>query len=407
MRHLSATVLATLALGLTLACAPADEVAETPAVETPSAEPAAAELATRATMARIVEAMRVALPLALDAEGFADPARREPVRAALADIASSAAALEAHADTNDPETGFLSRSLAADAVDVAARFDAGRHAEARFLMTLLVDNCFACHARTPDVESRDLGARLLADIDAAALEPRELALLQVATRQFDDALDTWEELFRSPAEGPAELARQGLLVDYLIVAIRVKDDLERPRAALGALAARGDTPAFLQAELGAWSDALVELEESTAFGLEAARALIKPSDEHDGEHEAANVVREIVASAHLHRLLFRLRDSGTPPAGATAAEQRAEAFYLLGLVESRIRHSSWLLQAEFYLESAIRTAPGGPFARAAYNLLEQEILADYSGSAGDPLPDELQSRLAELEELVANARPKT
>ncbi len=62
-------------------------------------------------------------------------------------------------------------------------------------------------------------------------------------------------------------------------------------------------------------------------------------------------------------------------------------------------------QAEFYLESAIRTAPGGPFARTAYALLEQEILADYSGSAGDHLPAEVQGRLTGLANLIAGAEP--
>ncbi len=396
MQPLSIAVPTALALALVLACARTEEKAET----APAIEPVVAtDPTTRATMGRIAEAMRVALPFALDAERFADPANRESIRTALADLASSAAALEAHAASNDSEASFLSRSLASDAADVAARFDAGRDAEARFLMTLLIDNCFACHSRTPDAEARDLGALLLADVDAQALDSQELAFLQAATRQFDAALDTWEEMFRAPEPGPTELARQGLVVDYLIIAIRVKDDLERPRAALEGLAARGDTPDLLRAQLLAWSAALVELAALKPAGseLEAARALIDASDQRRGEpHDSTGLVHEIAASAHLHRLLA----SGAPP-----VEQRAEAFYLLGLVESRIRQSSWILQAEFYLESAIRTAPGGPFARAAYDLLEQEILADYSGSAGDHLPDEIQGRLTGLADLIAGAPP--
>ncbi len=408
MRHPDATVLTALALALALACTPAEEATEPPAPSgSPPAETPPAEPMTKATMARIIEAMRVALPHALDTERFADPAHREPIRAALADLASSAAALEAHADAHDPETGFLSRSLAADATDLGAHFDAGRHDEARFLMRMLIDNCFVCHVRNPDIERRELGERLLAGVDTDALEPRELARLQAATRQFDAALDTWEAMFRAPSPGPAELARQGQLVDYLVVAIRVKDDLERPRAALEALAARDDTPAFLQAELGAWSAALAELTERPPAGsaLDAARGLIDASGRQDREHGAPGLIHEITASAHLHRLLAGLGASGATAAGAPDAEQRAEAFYLLGLVESRIQTSSWILQMEHYLETAIRTAPGGPFSQAAYDLLEQEILADYSGSAGEPLPDEIQLRLTALAELVAGARP--
>ncbi len=397
MRQPYATATTILFLTLGLACAPAEEEVQAPATTTepaPGVETPATDAATRAAMARIVEALRVALPPALDAKRFADPANREPIRAALADLASSTAALEAHQDLSDPEAGFLSRSLASDATDVAARFDAGRHDEARFLMNLLVDNCFACHSRTPDVESRDLGALLLDELDTAGLEPQALAQLQVATRRFEDAILTWDNMFRADSPSPAELARRGLIVDYLIVAIRVLDDLELSRQALQALAERDATPELLKQQLLAWAQSLTELAQHPPAGspLEMARALIDAADQRSSEpYDAAGLVHEILASAHLHRFLAT---------DDSPAEERAEAFYLLGLVESQIRQSGWILQAEFYLETAIRTAPGGPFARNAYDLLEQELQADYGGSAGAGLPDAVHGRLAALADLI-------
>ena len=86
--------------------------------------------------------------------------------------------------------------------------------------------------------------------------------------------------------------------------------------------------------------------------------------------------------------------------GDRSAAELAEAYYLLGLAETRVRHSSWLAEAEFQLETAIRTDPASPWAKRAFALLEEETLAGYSGSGGLHLPDDVRAKLDELRGLV-------
>ena len=49
--------------------------------------------------------------------------------------------------------------------------------------------------------------------------------LEVATRQFDLALASYESLLRGDGTTPVRADLQGLLTDYLVLVIRVEDDL--------------------------------------------------------------------------------------------------------------------------------------------------------------------------------------
>ena len=187
---------------------------------------------------------------------------------------------------------------------------------------------------------------------------------------------------------------EGLLTDYLVVAIRVENDLPRARRTLEAFAARGDLPRYLERNVNAWIAELAELERSpgTEPPLEHARALLDEAQRRsDFPADRTVLVYDLVASGVLHRYVTGHREPSA---------QLAEAYYLLGVAESRIRRSAWLFESEFYLETAIRMAPASPFAQLAYAQLEEETLTGYSGSSGLHLPADVQANLEELRALV-------
>lgn len=348
----------------------------------------------RPTMAKILESLRVALPLSLSDERFSDPANRETLRRAFGTLAENSAYLESHADHLDPGFGYLSRSLADDARAVALRFDEQRFPEARFLLGQLTENCVACHSRLPSPEASGLGRQLLDEADIAYLEPVERVRLEVATRQFDTALDTYESLFRSGALSPAQLDLEGLLVDYLIVAIRVKGDLVRPRTALTALARRPDTPRYLRGHIDSWLAAMDEIQRMprVGSGLDRARGLIVEAQRRSSfPADRSVLIQDLVASSELHRYVGT-RSEPSP--------DLAEAYYLLGVTDARIHRSWWISEADFYLETAIRMDPRGPFAADAYDQLEEQTLSGYGGSSGIHVPADELERLEELRKLV-------
>ena len=111
-----------------------------------------------------------------------------------------------------------------------------------------------------------------------------------------------------------------------------------------------------------------------------------------GSHRS--LVHYVVASSVLERWIEAHADSDA----ATA-----EAFYLRGVIEGWIGRNYWVTSAPFFLETAIRIAPGEPLAGDAYALLERETLLAYEGAEGE-ISAEDQARLAELHGLIEAAR---
>lgn len=365
----------------------------------PEAAPPAPAGATGATMADLVAALRVALPLSLSAERFEQPENRSALEASLAALRAGARELETHGRSQDASFAYLSRSLAHDAEDIKRRFDAGRLDEARFLLGALVEDCVGCHSRLPSAVDSDLGAALYAEVDESALTPVERARLELATRQFEPALDRYEALLADPAASPAELDLEGVLDDYLTVAIRVRQDLPRARAALAGLAARSDVPSYLATLLASWIAACDALGASIA-ATEPLPEAVRVADQGNAleryPRDRAALVHELVASS----LLLRYVDAHPEP-----SVEGARAYFLLGVAELGSGRSLWLSEAQGYLETAIRTAPGSDWARRAYVVLEEETLADYSGSGGVHVPPDVRSTLRELRDVAVGKVP--
>lgn len=361
--------------------------------------PASAETppneATRARMTELVEALRVALPLSLSAESFAAESNRARLETALRRLRDGASAFADHAQGSDVGFSHLSSTLARDAMEIHHRFVLGRVDEARFLLTELSNDCVACHARLPYGRDSEIGRSLWNAVDAAALPLDQRVRLQVATRQFGPALESYESLLSGKQLTPAELDLGGYVSDYLAIAIRVRGDLARARRQLDAWRRRPDLPLYLAELASAWVDALGKLEPATPKGQELARAkavLEQGRALRRFPADRAGLVHDLVASGLLHRRVTAL---GKP------TPESAEAYYLLGVTELRIGSSAWLTEPESYLEAAIRAAPGTPAARQAYVVLEESTLLGYtgSGSAGE-LPPEVSRWLAELRRLA-------
>ncbi|MCP5060765.1 MAG: hypothetical protein GY937_29060 [bacterium] len=349
---------------------------------------------TRATMAEIVAALQVALPLSLSADAFSAPENQDALDRAVAQLSQSTGALEAHGMERDAGFAHMSHALSRDSAEIQWRLEQGRTEEARFLLGELVNDCVACHSRLPSTETSDLGRSLYEAVDTSGLARSEQVRLEIATRQFDRALASLESLIADPTLSPSQLDLGGFLSDYLRVSIRVRADLARPRITLDRWQHENTLPAYLDHLATNWIDALatlrvdappgMELEEARSVASQAGALRRFPADR-------ATLVHDLVVSSLLNRALARQ---------TLAASDNAEAYYLLGLAELRVAHSYWLAAPEAYLEAAIRTAPGSAFARQAYLVLEEETIAGYTGSGGTQLPAAVATWLDELRELA-------
>lgn len=340
----------------------------------------------RATMGEVYEAMRQLLPLVFSAEGFESPDDQVRIAAALHRLDRSSTQLAQHGASDDAGFAHLARSLAIDARDIRLRYDAGHPGEARYLVQTLVDTCIACHSRLPS-GSAPRSEAFVSDIEVLELPTARRARLAYATRQFDSAVALYESMLDSTDYPAGQLDMGGHVEDYLELMMRVRHDPARAAETLGRFARRPDLSLALREEIMSWSASLAALEDTQepASLVGAAHRLVHDGDARIGT-ERDRLVEDLAASSMLHRALE----------GSLSRDRRAEAYYLLGLLETRIGRSYWLSEAEAYLETAIHLAPGQPIAQDAYRLLEEYLVAGYTGSAGTNVPADIQDKLDQL-----------
>jgi tetratricopeptide (TPR) repeat protein len=347
---------------------------------------------TRETMQRMYASVRDLLPLSMDEAGFRDPANRNRVRLSLQTLSENASVLAEHSRTEEAGFAFVGRSLVHGTREIRDLYDRGAFEETRFLLQEITENCIACHAKLPSPTPDTPLSRDFVDQESfSGLSRLARAQILFATRQFDAALETWEETFASAEENPA--AMLGPLTDYLVVCLRVKGDFERPVPILLRFTRRPDLWRHLRSDVEFWIASIPRLaERGEPPTVESARTLL---DEARGvilfPADRRALVHYVVASGILNRYVESHADDG---------RDLGEAYYLLGVVESRIGRAYWLGQAGFYLETSIRLAPGEPFAEQAYGLLEEEVVLEYTYNDGVHIPEEVAERLAELRNLI-------
>jgi len=354
---------------------------------------------TRALMHEIFAAFATLVRHTDDAEAFASLGEREEIVRSLQTLQRNAERLEQHAARGGLSAAHapVGRSLTEDVARALDRFIVGHFESARFLSAQLVENCFACHTKLPSDHRFASGAQLLAREPIASLPVEQRALLAVAARQFETALELDEALIGDPGRSPVEIALSGAFERYLKVALRVRGDRERALRTLTAFRERPSLPLYLQAEVGEWIEMLRQLDPDGPDGERLARArerveAARLRTAYPGDRRG--LVNFVVASRWLHEHMA---------GGDLGREERAETLLWLGLCEIHISSSLWVSEAEWFLESAVRTAPGTVHARTAYTILEAVFVEGYSGSGGTHLPPEVERRLASLRDLLEAA----
>ena len=348
-----------------------------------------------AIMAEFTRDLRIVLPRTVD-DGFADPAQRAEIHPALQRMARDAGVLAAHSREGVNGARYLGRSLERDTAEILRQFERRRYDRASFLLRQVTENCIVCHSRLPSPGDSPLATDFVDRTALVRLRPEQRAALQIATRRFDDSLDTLERGFESRDWHPALML--GPLTDYLTISIRVKDDYVRPIPVLRRLAARPDLWTGLRLDIEAWIAALPELRQLTrgAPELGTARMIIQDCEVLGSIRDPREGLVHLIAASSVLQRYIEAKPDGD--------EGLAEAYYLLGLTEARIGRNYWVTEAGHFLETAIRLDPAAPFAEDAYGRLEEEIYKSYEGVAREKIDREDAKRLSELRKLIDDGR---
>ena len=349
---------------------------------------------TRSIMAQLFTSLTNVLPMSMNGAEFSDPKNRDRILVDLRNMRDGTNALVDHTKKFEGSYGFIAKSMSRDIKDIYKWYDRGATSEARYMLQQVSENCVSCHMKLPDPGHAPRMDHFFKSIAVDKLSPAEKARLQVALRQFDDAIATWENMFKTWPK-PSELFAMDTLPEYLKVTIRVKSEPRRALIALDALSKRTDLPAFMSREVEAWKTSLKKLSsEVNKKGSELVRAekIIKNARQTmEYPLDRSALVDYIVASSLLNQYM---------QAKSISPENMAKGYYLLGITESLIGRTTWLTQTDYYLEASVRAAPKSKVASKALDALEQQILMEYSGSGGTNIPDDIQANLDDLRNLV-------
>lgn len=349
---------------------------------------------TRATMAEIFDALRVLLPLAFDEKALGAPESTRNVEGALSRLAAAADALDEHGERR--ELTHLGHSLAADARAARRHYEAGRIRATGFAIGQLTGTCVACHSRLPGDDSK-LSTRFVTREEIAKLPIDQRASIQYATRQFEGAQQSFEALFASDVPA-GDIGLMGLVDDYIELCLRVKQDPQRAVATLRQFAARDDLYPAQRDEVAAWIaslEALVARSPKRSALDEADALLAVATDTERFETSREALVYHLAASGVLHRFIATQPES---------RQQVSDAYYRLGLIETRTGRSFWLSEAEAFLEASIHAAPASATAQEALLTLEDHLVVGYTGSSGTHLPDDVVQELDALRRKVEAAQ---
>jgi hypothetical protein len=344
---------------------------------------------TQATMRGIFTALTTSYTYSLDMDYFQDRHNRDTVLASLEALVANTGALEEHGGGLDPSFDYLRRFLAADAEEALKRYEERQYFGAQFMLVKLMENCATCHSRLPSDQAFGTGAQFLEEARVEAMPPVDRVNIEIAARQFDRVLSTYEEIFALPTMTPQGLHLIGAFEGYLKISLGVRNETARPARTLEKYLLREDVPAGLRETVRKWIQDLtaLDLKAGSAAPLRTARELAgyaavirKPTSPRP------ELVRMAAANTLLHRYLQTL---------STYDSESSEVFYLLAVTESHLSRSYWIAETDFLLEKAVRSAPKTDFARKAL-----AVLVDRSSVTAPPSAYEgMKTPKVDIEEL--------
>lgn len=347
----------------------------------------------RPVMRGMYSSLQGLLSYYLDRDEFLDPKNDKKILETLHAFEKQANIVAGMTKQFDQELKIYGEAVSDDAQRAYQSFKKGAKNHAYFYTEELINTCFSCHtSRETNKDSKF--AQLSDAIDLSDIDPLMLPRFYVLARQFDKALSAYEDLFEAQTLSLSEVLHFDPFLNYLIISIRTKHDIERPIALFQKLLKKS-YPESIKRDFRTWLSSLKDIAKTrkkepslplAESWITKGRALMEyPRDQGGVIYyiEASRLLKDIISDSK-----------------AKNAQDKAKAAYLLGVTELVIGHPILGLEAQQYLEKAIRLLPHSDLADEAFSLYEENLIFAYSGSAGLNLPANEKDRLETLRKLA-------
>lgn len=319
----------------------------------------------------------------VDEEAFSDPANAREIAVDLQQLRSHFHTIETIPSRFHKLDGFvLALQQVSDILDDSTRrFNEGKVPYAWWRLRTLPSSCFACHA-TYKVSSTISAS----DAVDPSLDPMQQARFFLATRQFAAAKEKLSTVLQNPE---FRFFFDEALRSLLLIETRIEKDPAGAISLFQGILTTSKLPEEDVHEVRMWLESLKKWKSSPAVSknvLAEGEKLILA-----GSIKGIDLIRDDVSLLRGTALLHSALESGTlKPA------ERSKTLYLLGFAYEQLPlffAESW---TEMYLEQCIQEFPGSNDAKNAFRVYRQHIIADFTGSGGTDIPDEVSLHIDEL-----------
>jgi hypothetical protein len=338
------------------------------------------------------------LPIAASHESFENPKNHQMIEEQLSVLSKEASTIGKHATMagRDPSVRYLSNAFTEDVKRIETSFKVGKKEFARYHVVNLTSYCIECHTR--DSTGPNFGSEKLTSA-LQKLKPMERAEYELATRQYDLALEELKKIISSNLDDKGNL----FLVDKsmklaLAVTVKYQQSPDKALEVVSILEKSKNTPYFLKqnavawrASLESWKKEKVNTKDSVAAKLSRIEAKLAKASQMDSlTTDRSGDITYLRSLAELHTLL----------GGNLKKEEVGRTMYLIGVSYEAIRELEFLNLSENYFEGCIRTLPRTDWSSKCFKKYEESIYFGYSGSSGVQIPIDEQLKLKELQSLA-------
>lgn len=331
-------------------------------------------------------------PLAFDAKKFNAPENEAKIEKNLTRLRDLAREVNHSPMTqmSDPSLQFISIDFKEQLDLTWASFVDKKKEFARFNVLHLSSYCIECHTRNsygPSFGYEKLSSQL------QSLSVLERAEYLTATRHFDEALKLYNEYFKESKNSyndffKAEKAAQ----EALAITVRFQKNKDNAEKFVKSIQSAQNLPLYLKRSLDLWLKDIESWKKEKKSMLSPLAIRKRLDQANVRRFEGGTLASEVLvlrSLSDLHDLLLK----------PLKPEELSEVLYLLGLAYSQTEGSLFLSLDEKYFETCIRRNPKSPWAKKCFEKLEENLVMDYSGSAGVFIPVEVKNRLEELRKL--------
>lgn len=350
------------------------------------------------TMRSNFETLMKLQPFVADPKKFADPENREEIQGLLDNLSGLKHVFKESMNEQEPGLAAVSTLFSDYLKDMQEGFSHGASAGyVRNQLRTMTGFCMSCHTRVAtDKNFEDAQKK----VESSDLKPFQKAEFYAATRQFDNALASFDKIISNTPEGEAGLIETShALKNALSITVRVKQDPKATYYLLEKLASRRDLPEFMRREVAEWKkDTQAWMKEKKPAKTASADTLIAKAR---GLVERAGKI-QLYAADHAGDISYLRATNAIHEAlqRNPRSPERAEALYLLGVCYSALQDPLLWALDELYFEACVREFPHTKTSKSCYQRYASKVYWGYSGSGGTFVPDEELKKLKALRTLA-------